>query len=113
MKAVRLNATKEQPLRVIPELLESGDAGFVALRLEGPKITRVALFDLKSGKWWPLDLDEPADGAVGPIDLAPDAAAYEVGRFYYVFNSKTCAWNRVDLQAIADDKQDAAATKRR
>ena len=78
----------------------------VGLRLEGPKITRVAVYNLESGKWSPLDLDEPASGVVQPIALGPGAVAYQVGRFVYVYRTKTSTWDRLDVDA--DDKQDAA-----
>ena len=68
--------------------------------LEGPKITRVAVFNIESGKWSPLDLDEPASGVVQPIPLGRDALAYQVGRFLYMYRSKTSTWDRLDLQAI-------------
>ena len=83
----------------------------MALRLEGPKITRVAVYNIESGKWSPLDLDEPAGGVLEPMVLGPGAAAYQVGRFVYVYHSKTSKWDRLDVDA--DDKQDASATKGR
>jgi RNA polymerase sigma factor (sigma-70 family) len=101
--------TQGQPIRVTARELKG--ACVVGLRLEGPKITRVAVFNIESGKWSPLDLDEPASGVVEPMDLGPGAAAYQVGRFVYVYHSKTSAWNRLDVDA--DDKQDAPATKGR
>ncbi len=39
-------------------------AWVVGLRLEGPKITRVAVYNIESGKWAPLNLDQPASGVV-------------------------------------------------
>jgi hypothetical protein len=66
-------------------------------------------FDIKSGKWSPLDLDEPASGVVEPMDLGHGAAAYQVGRLGYVYHSKTSTWDRLDVGA--DDKQDAHATQ--
>jgi hypothetical protein len=83
----------------------------VGLRLEGPKITRVAVYNIESGKWSPLDLDEPASGVVEPMALGRGASAYQVGRFVYVYRSKTSTWDRLD--GGADDKQDARASKGR
>jgi hypothetical protein len=83
----------------------------VGLRLEGPKITRVAVYNIESGKWSPLDLDEPASGVVEPMALGPGASAYQVGRFVNVYRSKTSTWDRLD--GGADDKQDARASKGR
>jgi hypothetical protein len=101
--------TQGQPIRVTP--VELKHAWVVGLRLEGPKITRVAVYNIKSGKWSPLDLDEPARGVVEPMDLGPGAAAYQVGRFLYVYHSKTSTWARLDVDA--EDKQDAPATRGR
>ena len=40
--------------------------------------------------------------------LGPDAAAYQVGRFLYVYDARTSTWDRLDVEAIAEDKKDAA-----
>ncbi len=101
--------TQGQPIKVTPRELKG--AWVVGLRLEGPKITRVAVYNIESGKWSPLDLDEPASGVVEPMALGPGAAAYQVGRFVYVYRTKTSTWDRLDVSA--DDKQDAHATKGR
>ncbi len=98
--------TQGKPIRVTPRELKG--AGVVGLRLEGPKITRVAVFNMESGKWAPRDLDEPASGVVEPMALGPGAAAYEVGRFLYVYHTKTSTWDRLDVEAISEDKQDGA-----
>jgi hypothetical protein len=83
----------------------------VGLRLEGPKITRVAVYNIESRTWSPVDLVEPASGVVEPIVLGQGASAYQVGRFVYVYRSKTSKWDRLDVNA--DDKPDAPATKGR
>jgi hypothetical protein len=101
--------TQGQPIQVTPRELKG--AWVVGLRLEGPKITRIAVLNVESGKWSPLDLDEPASGVVEPMDLGPGAAAYQVGRFVYVYRTKTSTWDRLDIDA--DDKQDAHTTKGR
>jgi hypothetical protein len=59
-KSVELNGTKEQPLRIQPVTINPmGRPRLVGLHLQGPRITRVAVFDLQTGKWLPLDLDQP------------------------------------------------------
>ena len=101
-KAVRLNATKEQPIKVKP--IDSGEIGpVVALRLQGPRITRVAVFDLKSGNWLPLDLVKPIDGVVSPSNIDNDGVAYDLGRYLYTFSAKTGKWDCLDVQAIPDE----------
>jgi RNA polymerase sigma factor (sigma-70 family) len=113
VKAVRLNATKDKPLWVTPIAVESKNPQLVALGVRGSRITRVAVFNLKSGKWSPLDLDQPVDGGVWPMPFGPDAVAYEVGEFLYLYHTKTDAWDRLDLRTIADDKQEPRAPKGR
>ena len=113
VKAVRLGTTKEQPLWVSPVVMEFSNDQVVALGVRGKKITRVALFNLKSGKWPPLDLDQPVNGGVWPMSFGPDTVAYEVGDLLYVFNPKTEAWDHLDLGTIADDNQKPHATKGR
>jgi hypothetical protein len=113
IKAVRLNATKEEPLQVTPVVIGSSNDQLVALGVQGSRITRVALFNLKSGRWTPLDLDQPVNGAVWPMSIGPDTAAYEVGDILYLFNPKTDAWDRLDLRTIAEDTQEPRATKGR
>ena len=87
---------------------------YVALRVEGPKITRVALFDPESAKWLPLDLDEPVNGVVQPMSLGSNSAAYQIGEILYLYNPKTAGWDRLDLRASDDDgKKGGPATKGR
>jgi RNA polymerase sigma factor (sigma-70 family) len=99
VKAVRLNAAEGRPIKVTPKMVKG--TCVVGLHLEGPKITRVAVFDIESGKWSPLDLDEPASGVVQPMALGHGALAYPVGRSFYMYSSKTSTWDRLELQAIA------------
>jgi hypothetical protein len=78
------------------------------LHVEGSKITRLGVVNIDSGKWAPLDLDEPASGVVEPMVLGPGAAAYQVGRFVYVYRLKTSKWERLEVDA--DEKQEPRAT---
>jgi RNA polymerase sigma factor (sigma-70 family) len=103
VKAVRLNATQEAPIRVTPITPKQlPGVWVVGLQLEGLKITRVAVFDLQAGKWSPLDLVEPASGVVKPMVVGRGAAAYQIGRFFYVYRSKASTWDRLELQAITN-----------
>jgi RNA polymerase sigma factor (sigma-70 family) len=63
-KSVQLNATNEHPIRVTP--LSGAHVQHVALLLHGKKITRIAVFDLKSDRWLPMDLFEPVKGEIKP-----------------------------------------------
>jgi hypothetical protein len=113
VKAVRLRASKEKPLRVTPVVIESSNPQVVALGVKGEGITRVALFNLNSGKWVPLDLDQPVNGAVWPMSFGSDTMAYEVGDVLYLYNPKTDAWDRLDTRTLGDDKQEPRVTKGR
>jgi hypothetical protein len=113
VKAVRLYATPEQSLWVTPVVVKNSNDQLVALGVKGERITRVAVFNLKSGKWTPLDLDQPVNGSVWPKTFGPDTAAYEVGDILYLFNPKAEAWDRLDLRTIADDRQELRANKGR
>jgi hypothetical protein len=118
VKVVRLNATSEQPLWVTPVAadakkpqVDAKNPQLVALGVRGARITRVAVFNLKSGKWAPLNLDQPVDGAVWPMSIGPQNVAYEVGNFLYLFNPTTDAWDRIDLRTFGDDTQEPRATE--
>jgi RNA polymerase sigma factor (sigma-70 family) len=94
-------------------LREVPHTGVLGMHFEGPNITRVGVFNLESGKWSFLDLDEPANGVVRPMALGPGAVAYQVGRLLYVYNAETSKWDRLDVDAIDEEKHDAHATKGR
>ncbi len=111
VKAVRLHSMKDDSLWVTPVVVGSTNKELVALGVKGSRITRVALFNLKSGKWTPLDLDQPVNGAVWPMSFGPDTVAYEVGDFLYLYNPKRDGWDRLDLRTIAEDKQEVGAIK--
>jgi RNA polymerase sigma factor (sigma-70 family) len=103
--------TNGQPIKVT--LMELNGTGVLAMRLEGSKIPRLAVFNLEARTWSTLDLDEPASGVVQPMVLGPGAAAYEIGQYLYVYRAETSKWDRLDLQSVAEDKPSAPATKRR
>jgi hypothetical protein len=107
VKSVQLNASKEHPLKITPR---SGPrVELVALHLEGSKITRIAVFDLKSGRWLPTDLDEPVNGDVGPVYVGHSGTAYDLGRHLYTFNLEKGTWDHLDIQKISDDVEDGGA----
>jgi len=110
VKAVRLHSMKDESLWVTPVVVGSANKELVALGVKGTRITRVALFNLKSGKWTPLDLDQPVNGAVWPMSFGPDTVAYEVGDVLYLYNPKRDGWDRLDLRALVEEKQELRAT---
>ena len=108
-KSVALNASKENPLKITP--ISGSHVQHVALRLQGSKITRVAVFDLKSGRWLPMDLDEPAKGDVTPTYIGHSGTAYDVGRHVYTFNAATGEWDHLDTNTISDQVDDEGSAK--
>ena len=109
-KSVQLNATKEHPLKITP--VKGGDhVQLVALQLQGSKITRVAVFDLTSGRWLPMDLSEPVKGDVKPAYMGHGGTAYDLGQNFYTFTATTGKWDHFDVRNISDDVKDESASK--
>jgi hypothetical protein len=111
MKAVRLGGTSDKPLWVTPVAVDAKDPQLVALGVRGDRITRVAVFNVRLGKWAPLKLDQPVSGAVWPMSIGPQTAAYEVGEFLYLYNPTIDAWDRVDVRTLDDDTKDSRAAR--
>jgi hypothetical protein len=110
IKSVQLNATKEHPLKITP--MTGNFVQLVALQIEGLKITRVAVFDLESDKWLPIDLNEPVNGDVKPVYVGHGGTAYDLGRHVYTFNAKAKTWDHVDIMTFSDDDvEDKGAAK--
>jgi RNA polymerase sigma factor (sigma-70 family) len=109
VKSVQLNATNEHPLKVTP--MTGDHVQLVALRIQGSKITRVAVFDLESDKWLPMDLDEPVKGDVQPVYLGHSGTAYDFGRNVYTYNAKAKKWDYLDIITFSDDVEDEGAAK--
>jgi hypothetical protein len=109
MKSVQLNATKEHPIKITP--MTGDHVQLVTLRLQGSRITRIAVFDLKSGRWLPMDLDEPVNGIVDPEYVGHGGTAFDLGRHVYTFNLKTGTWDHLDIRSISDEGKDEGAAK--
>jgi RNA polymerase sigma factor (sigma-70 family) len=75
--------------------------GVVGLDLKGPKITQTAAFDPKSGRWYPQDLREPAEGHV-PLIATEDLLASVVGRRVYAFSGPAQRWDVLELEEGAE-----------
>lgn len=102
--AVRLAPPDSPPLEVEPvQPLENslGDRRVFALALKGPRITRIAAADTRTGRWYAHDLKEPATGELRPLFVAGGASLYHVGRSLYYFNGQTGNphWIVVELPA--------------
>lgn len=109
VKSVQLNATKEHPLKITP--ITADRVQLVALRIEGSKITRVAVFDLESGKWLPVDLDEPVKGDAQPVYVGHGGTAYDFGQNVYTYSAKSKKWDHLDIATLGEDVEDEAATR--
>ena len=109
VKSVPLNATKAHPLKITP--MTGDHVQLVALRIQGANITRVAVFDLESDKWLPMDLDEPVKGNVQPVYLGHSGTAYDLGRHVYTYNAKAKAWDHRDITTFSDDLKDEGAAR--
>ena len=68
----------------------------VALLIEGPKIARIAVFDLTDSKWYPQDLRQPVAGKVYPT-VGQDMVVYILGCRAYAFSLHTKRWDVVEL----------------
>ena len=104
--ALELNATKENPLKVSFSANDFAP-GPVALRIAGAEIRRIAAFDLKSRTWHAHDLAEPVKGQAIPYPSGDGSIAYDLGRHLYTFNTKSLAWDHLDVSAIPDAAGDS------
>jgi RNA polymerase sigma factor (sigma-70 family) len=109
VKSVQLNATREQPLK-IAFVVRNNENG-VALRLQGPRITRVAVFDFRNGRWLPLDLAEPVAGEVRPATVGGGGIGYDLDRHFYTLNLGKGTWDHLDIRTITDDVEETEGWK--
>ena len=97
-KSVALHASKEEPIKVTPV----GSSGVVGLILEGSKISRIAAFDLKAGKWFVQDLNEPVKGRANVALVGPGVVAYDLGGHCYTFHASAGKWDHFDVRSIGE-----------
>jgi RNA polymerase sigma factor (sigma-70 family) len=67
----------------------------IALQIKGPKISRIAVYDIDHGRWSTHDLRELVDEAK-PLVL-DYMAAYKLGRYVYGFSVPRERWDVVEL----------------
>ena len=84
--------SKDAPLEVTPIVAQN----LVALMLNGPKVTRIAVADLVSGTWHSQDLRKPIDGRAVPI-IAADVVVYTLGRDVYAYGAAAHRWDVAEL----------------
>ena len=90
-KALRLTKDNDAKLHVNPIL----SSGLAALYVNGPRITRIAAFNISDGNWYTQDLREPAKEA-DPI-VNGTMAAYRIGRRVYAFSTMAKRWDVLEL----------------
>jgi RNA polymerase sigma factor (sigma-70 family) len=74
-----------------------GAVTFVALEVEGEKITELVAFCHKSKAWVRQALHEPVNGKTRPMLSDEQFALYAMGRYAYAFSALTGTWDSVDL----------------
>ena len=70
--------------------------GVVALSVAGDPIEQIATFLPTAGRWFPIDLKEPAKGQVSPV-VVNNQAVYTIGRRVYAFSGPMEKWDVVEL----------------
>src|SRR5262249_35161598 len=108
---IRLPNSKESPLHVTPIEDENTprNQNLVALKLEGPRLTRLYAFSLEDCKWYPQDLKEPAAGVLNPI-VSNWVAAYAQGRTIYAFDAQAKRWSILELPQEAPAQPDISVS---
>ena len=69
----------------------------VALMGTGDEIGQIATYVPAIGKWYPIDLKEPAVSKAAPI-VGPHLATYPIGRRVYAFSAQARAWDVLELE---------------
>ncbi|WP_422930434.1 sigma-70 family RNA polymerase sigma factor [Singulisphaera sp. PoT] len=95
-EALRLFDSKEPERKVIPLVTK----GVAALAIEGPEISRIAVYNSVDGKWYPQDLKEPVEGAT-PV-FVDEVGFYGLGRYVYAFSAEAKRWAVLTLPEGAD-----------
>jgi hypothetical protein len=70
----------------------------LALHVEGPKITRIAVFEPQTWKWYPQDLREPTSDKARPVAFQNNMAIYCIGRYTYAFSAPARRWDVLELE---------------
>jgi RNA polymerase sigma factor (sigma-70 family) len=97
-----LNATKESPIEV--SFRDTGELVF--LLLKGPRITRVAVYDIPAGAWRAIDLSEPVKGELRvSARVGEGTAAYDVGSHLYTYSVRSGVWDHLDIGKISDSAE--------
>ncbi|MHB1557759.1 MAG: hypothetical protein ACYC61_09785 [Isosphaeraceae bacterium] len=91
-RSIELSGTKDAPLDILPIV----GPGVVALQLNGPKITRLAVLDPQQGKFYSLDLKPAAKGQAMPI-VGANVAVYALGRHLCAFSARAGRWDVAEL----------------
>ena len=91
-ESLELSGSKEAPLGIAPIL----DQNLLALMLNGPRVTRIAVADMASGTWHSQELRKPIDGRVVPI-VASGVVVYSLGQDIYAYSDEAKRWDVAEL----------------
>ena len=91
-QSIELSGTKDAPLEVTPILA----VNFVALAINGSKITKIAVADTAHGTWHSQALRKPFDGRAVPI-VASGIVIYKLGREIYAYGAESGRWDIAEL----------------
>ena len=78
------------------DVVPVASGGVVALMGVGDEIGQIATFLPNQGKWYPIDLKEPAHGKATPV-VGPTQAVYTIGRRVYAFSALAGRWGVLEL----------------
>ena len=90
-QAIELGDSKDAPVEVTPIV----GPDLLALHLKGPKITRIAVADLRMGTWHTQDLHSPSRGRLHRS--SGGNGRLPLGRYAYAYSGQTRRWDVVEL----------------
>ncbi len=90
-QSVRLSDAKDSRLKVNPILTHQ----LLALQIQGPKVGRIAVFNVENRTWYPQNLREPVTDATPVFGGA--TVVYPLGRYVYAFSGTAKRWDVLEL----------------
>lgn len=90
-RSLTISLSKDAKPRTINPIM--GGTGLLALDIQGPEISRIAVYD--EGNWFPIELKEPTSSA-SPI-VGDNLVTYAIGRRVYAFSKLNKGWDVVEL----------------
>jgi hypothetical protein len=100
-QAIELSGSKDAPVSV---MWIGGSDAVMPLTLSGPRITRLAIADLATGRLQPQDLREPVEGGASPL-VGPGLVVYALGRYVYAYSAQAHRWDVAELPEALTPQQ--------